>query len=194
MKKFTMLAFLGAAAFGFVAVEATTTVAAAAEKEEKKLSPETLKAKELYDHFQYLLSGKAGNRMRRFSEYISGKREETYKLLPKISVIAKEDPSLKYANHLAWTYAEMVNRGAEPLEGVEVRDLVRKYDFFKFVREFATEEELKDAVPAEALKAKGVAITPANNADLNAFKAAANRLGEDSIVEAAQKKIDAAKK
>jgi len=194
MKKFTMLAFLGAAAFGFVAVEATTTVAAAAEKEEKKLSEVTLKAQATKSSYELYRARKKGfgNLNKRWVQYLDEAKRDIPPIVKKIDIVGKED--LEAAHHVAWVYAEIVNRGEEPVEGVEVREVLRKFDYAKFVREFATEEELKNAVPAEALKAKGVTVNYTNNADLNAFKAAANRLGEDSIAEAAQKKIDAATK
>ncbi|MDR3228941.1 MAG: hypothetical protein LBT53_05975 [Puniceicoccales bacterium] len=177
MKKLTTVMLLAAAAFGFVAAESVGTATAfAAEEKKKGPAPETVKARELkalYDHYK---SGKAGrNRTRLWAHYLNTKKGEIIALVPKIDIIAKEDAAA--AHHIAWVYDELLDKGEEPVEGVNTRKLMEKYDFNRWVEKYATEEELSKVSPAKT------------KSYLGAFKKAANRLGEDSVWTKAQERV-----
>ncbi|MDR3228940.1 MAG: hypothetical protein LBT53_05970 [Puniceicoccales bacterium] len=181
MKKLTTIMLLAAGAFGFVAAESIGTATAFAAEEKKKApAPETVKARELKALYDYYASGKAGNRMRRWAQYLSEQKGGILALVPKLDIIAKEDAAA--AHHIAWVYDELLDKGEEPVEGVNTRKVIEKYDFNRWIKKYATEDELAKVSPAKTKQYLGT------------FKDAANRLGEDSVWTKAQERAKKADK
>jgi hypothetical protein len=179
MKKFSTALFLAAAAFGFAATDlpqVATPVTVAADDDGEKISPATEKARATLASYNAYRARKKGfgNLNKRWVQYLDEAKKDVPPLVKSIDTIGKEDKAA--AMHVVWVYDELLDRGEEPVEGTDIRKITEKYDFARFVRKYANEEELN-------------AVSPAKTKEyLQFFQQAANRLGEDSVWEKAQER------
>ncbi|MDR1497698.1 MAG: hypothetical protein LBS59_04705 [Puniceicoccales bacterium] len=182
MKKLTITAFLAAAVvLGGIATDTSVvTTAQGAPAAEKKISAITIKARETKASYEAYRARKKGygNLNKRWFQYIAEAKTAIPPIIAQIDVVGKED--LGAAMHAAWVYDELLDKGEEPVKGADVSKILEKYDFNRFVAKHATEKEL-NAVSAKKTKQY-----------LGAFKAAADRLGEDSVWEKAQERAKSA--